>query len=157
MTAIQPTLSSTHGPYNTPISNSPRPFGYYWIKVRPDTPWIAAFWYEAAASGTMDGYFDCSNSLGQADRLVFAPSAIGGLIETPDLFDGVPQSDEQPSGFHWVQAEQCGEWVIAKWCDEPYERYQGNGHGYFDASNYWNSGCHFIVNPYRYGDCLKPC
>ena len=146
----------TRGPYKTPVSSSPRPFGYYWIQVEQDGPWIAAFWYEGGITAGWDGYFDCSNILGPADRLMFDPSAIGGLIDLPHPFDGVPQSKEQPSGYHWVQGQECGEWVVALWRDEPYERFGVKGRGYFDASNYWNSSTHFISAPHVFGDRLDP-
>lgn len=159
MTAIQslqPASVMTHGPYKTPVSDSPRPFGYYWIQVEQDGPWIAAFWYEGGSSATWDGYFDCCNALGRAGSVVLAPSAIGGLIDVPDPFEGVPQSKDQPCGYHWVQAEECGDWVVALWRDEAFEHRGAKGHGFFDGGNWWNSSCHVIGTPYAYGDRLEP-
>jgi hypothetical protein len=159
MTSLQPIASmaaKTHGPYCTPVSASPRPYGYYWIMVDQDDRWLAAFWYEGRDDAGVFGHFDCSNALGPEGKRELAPSAIGGLIDVPHPLLGVPQSSAAPSGYHWVQAEECGEWVIALWRAEPYEHKGVHGHGYFDASNYWNSSCHVIVKPHAYGDLLEP-
>lgn len=147
--ALTPSPIETHGPYRTPVSDSPRPFGYYWIQVEQDGPWIAAFWYEASTG--RQGYWDCSNTLGPAARMLIAPSAVGGLIDAPHPFDGVAQSPDQPSGYHWVQGEECGEWVLALWRNEPFDRHGVKGHGYFDGSNWWNSSYHLMPSPHIYG------
>jgi hypothetical protein len=122
----------------------PRPFGYYWIQVEQDGPWVAAFWCVGHERAT--GFFDCSNSNGA--RYLTQVHAVGGPV-TPPVAASRPEA--LPEGYHWVQGEVFGDWVVALWKNEPYSYRGKQGHGYFDASNWWNSNYHIIPVPHAYG------
>lgn len=147
------TEKAVRGPYKTPVSDSPRPFGYYWIQVAHGDEWIVGFWYEGTA--TFPGYFDCTNSLDSKSRLVRDPFAIGALLE-PLAYDQTVPENTPRRGFHWVQTDVWSDWVVALWRDEPYEHRGVIGHGYFDARNWWDSGVHIIPNPYAVAPSLTP-
>lgn len=142
-------LARTQASQQTPgaavLADLPRPFGYYWIQVTQDERWIPAFWYDGKAPAP--GFFDCSNTPGP--RHVFQVHAVGDALPLPDLSAVMPEA--QPEGYHWVQAEPFGDWVVALWRNEPFNHRGKTGHGYFDASNWWNSNYHVIQSPHAYG------
>jgi hypothetical protein len=123
----------------------PRPFGYYWIQVEQDSPWIAAFWYTGGAGSA--GFFDCSNTPGL--RHVFQVHAVGEPVAPPQPVAVMPEAHAE--GYHWVQSELCGDWVLARWRNEPFNHRGKAGHGYFDGSNWWNSNYHLMPTLHAYG------
>lgn len=127
------------------LTDLPRPFGYYWIQVDQDGPWIAAFWYTGAAGSA--GFFDCSNTTGL--RHVSTVHAVGGPVALPNPAAVMPEAYAE--GYHWVQGELFGDWVLALWRNEPFNHRGKAGHGYFDASNWWNINYHIIPAPHTYG------
>lgn len=143
------TLARTQAPKQSPsaplLADPSRPFGYYWIQVEQDGPWVAAFWYEGQAPSP--GFFDCSNTPGF--RHVYKVHAVGEAVPLPEPTTCRPEA--QPQGYHWVQAEPFGDWVVALWRNEPFSHRGNTGHGYFDGSNWWNSNYHVIPTPHAYG------